>query len=84
MPAQASQSIAPDDPFIKELLEAFDRVFGLHPGFRPVHAKGLMCTGTFTPAAEAQKSDAGAARCQAIGAGGGAVVGFCRGAEHSR
>jgi catalase len=55
MPAQASQSIAPDDPFIKELLEAFDRVFGLHPGFRPVHAKGLMCTGTFTPAAAARE-----------------------------
>ncbi len=39
---------------LRNLLEAFDRVFGLHPGFRPVHAKGLMCTGTFTPAAEAK------------------------------
>ena len=33
-----------------DLLQAFDQVFGLHPGFRPAHAKGLMLTGTFTPA----------------------------------
>ena len=39
----------------KDLLESFDQVFGLHPGFRPVHAKGLMCSGTFTPTAEARK-----------------------------
>jgi catalase len=35
------------------LLESFDAVSGLHPGFRPAHAKGLMCAGTFTPAPEA-------------------------------
>jgi catalase len=32
-----------------DLLQQFDRIFGLHPGFRPAHAKGLMLTGTFTP-----------------------------------
>src|ERR1700676_5038216 len=37
----------------QELLEALDKLFGLHPGFRPVHAKGLMCSGTFAPAAQA-------------------------------
>jgi catalase len=37
----------------EELLEAFDEVFGLHPGFRPAHAKGAMCTGTFTPSPQA-------------------------------
>jgi catalase len=26
---------------------------GIQPGFRPAHAKGLMCSGTFTPAPEA-------------------------------
>jgi len=36
-----------------DLLQAFDQVFGLHPGFRPAHAKGLMLEGTFTPAAGA-------------------------------
>jgi len=32
-----------------DLLEQFDRIFGLNPGFRPAHAKGIMLTGTFTP-----------------------------------
>ncbi len=36
-----------------EMIEAFDTLFGLHPGFRPVHAKGTLLTGTFTPSAEA-------------------------------
>lgn len=36
-----------------DLLQAFDSIFGLHPGFRPAHAKGLMVEGTFTPAAGA-------------------------------
>jgi len=31
------------------MLDAFDTLSGLHPGFRPAHAKGLMCSGTFTP-----------------------------------
>src|SRR5215470_11614626 len=39
----------------QQLLEAFDTLFGLHPGFRPAHAKGLMCTGTFTPSPSAAK-----------------------------
>ncbi|MGA7857088.1 MAG: catalase family peroxidase [Terracidiphilus sp.] len=33
-----------------DLLQEFDQLFGLHPGFRPAHAKGLMLAGTFTPA----------------------------------
>jgi len=36
-----------------DLLQVFDKIFGLHPGFRPVHAKGIMLTGTFTPSAQA-------------------------------
>src|SRR6266853_1554859 len=39
----------------QQILDAFDAVFGLHPGFRPAHAKGLMCSGTFVPSAEAAK-----------------------------
>src|SRR6266404_262402 len=39
----------------QQLLDAFDAQFGLHPGFRPAHAKGLMCSGMFTPSAEAVK-----------------------------
>src|SRR5712692_6665622 len=37
----------------QELLDAIDEQFGLHPGFRPAHAKGLMCSGMFTPSLEA-------------------------------
>jgi catalase len=36
-----------------DLLAQFDTMFGLHPGFRPAHAKGLMLEGTFTPSREA-------------------------------
>ena len=36
-----------------DLIAQFDALFGLHPGFRPVHAKGMMLSGTFTPSPEA-------------------------------
>jgi catalase len=37
----------------RDLLAEFDTIFGLHPGFRPVHAKGVLLQGTFTPSREA-------------------------------
>ena len=37
----------------QQLLQKFDLIFGVHPGFRPAHAKGIMLHGTFTPTAEA-------------------------------
>jgi catalase len=36
-----------------DLLAQFDAIFGLHPGFRPAHAKGIMLSGTFSPSPEA-------------------------------
>src|ERR1700761_1304388 len=36
-----------------DLLQMFDTLFGLHPGFRPAHAKGIMLTGKFTPTRDA-------------------------------
>ena len=39
----------------QQLLDALDALSGLHPGFRPAHAKGLMCSGMFTPSPEAAK-----------------------------
>jgi catalase len=42
-------------PLAEQLLAAIDALSGLHPGFRPAHAKGLMCSGTFTSSAEAAK-----------------------------
>src|SRR5436309_6900030 len=39
---------------ITDLLGTLDQLAGgVHPGFRPAHAKGLMCAGTFTPSPEA-------------------------------
>ena len=47
----------PTDPKLlalsENLLKQFDAIFGLNPGFRPAHAKGLLLSGTFTPAAGA-------------------------------
>ena len=37
----------------QQLLDALDALSGLHPGFRPAHAKGLVCAGLFTPSPEA-------------------------------
>jgi catalase len=42
-------------PLAEQLLDALDRLSGLHPGFRPAHAKGLWCSGTFSPAPQAGK-----------------------------
>lgn len=32
-----------------DLLQALDNLFGVHPGFRPAHAKGILLEGTFSP-----------------------------------
>jgi catalase len=45
-----------DDKIVQlanDLLKQFDTIFGLHPGFRPAHAKGITLNGTFTPSREA-------------------------------
>jgi catalase len=39
----------------QDLIAQFDTIFGLHPGFRPAHAKGILFTGTFTPSTEAKE-----------------------------
>ncbi len=48
----------PSDPKLlalsENILKQFDGIFGLNPGFRPVHAKGILLSGTFTPAASAK------------------------------
>ena len=38
----------------RDVLQAFDKADGgIHPGFRPAHAKGILLTGVFTPSSEA-------------------------------
>lgn len=41
--------------FFGELVETLAAVAGDHRGFRPVHAKGIMCTGVFTANPEASR-----------------------------
>jgi len=42
-------------PVIAQLVEAMRALAGAHPGFRPVHAKGIVCSGTFRGAPEARR-----------------------------
>jgi catalase len=32
---------------VAQIVEAMRALAGSHPGFRPVHAKGIVCSGTF-------------------------------------
>lgn len=36
-----------------EVLDTLNLLFGFHPGHRPVHAKGIVCQGAFSPDLEA-------------------------------
>jgi catalase len=44
---------APPMTVIAQLVEAMRALAGPHPGFRPVHAKGIVCSGTFRGASDA-------------------------------
>ncbi len=37
----------------KDLIQVLDDLNGVHPGYRPAHAKGVMFSGIFTPSREA-------------------------------
>jgi catalase len=39
---------------VAQLVETMQTLAGPHPGFRPVHAKGLVCSGTFSASAGAR------------------------------
>ncbi|HKM99575.1 MAG TPA: catalase family peroxidase [Candidatus Binataceae bacterium] len=36
-----------------KIVDAMNQLFGVHAGYRPVHAKGIVCEGTFSPAPSA-------------------------------
>ena len=41
---------------VTDLLDALDKLAGgVHAGFRPVHARGVIVSGTFTPSPDAAK-----------------------------
>jgi len=50
MPLPSDEKI---NQLANDLLAQLDTIFGLHPGFRPAHAKGIMLSGVFTPASGA-------------------------------
>jgi catalase len=50
---------AASGPVIAQLVEALRALAGSHPGFRPVHAKGIVCSGTFHGAPDARRSHKG-------------------------
>jgi len=39
----------------EDLIRQLETLFGAHPGLRPAHAKGILLSGTFTPAPGADK-----------------------------
>jgi catalase len=46
----------------REVIEMFDKANGgVHPGFRPAHAKGILLTGTLYAVLRGRVADAGAA-----------------------
>jgi catalase len=44
---------AEDRPIEQQLVDAMNKVFGVHPGFRANHAKGIVAKGNFKASAEA-------------------------------
>jgi catalase len=52
--ARMATSATPE-PVIRQIVDAMRTLAGPHPGFRPVHAKGLVCSGTFRASAEAPR-----------------------------
>jgi catalase len=51
---QFSETHVMSSALVADLLDVLDKLAGgVHPGFRPVHAKGMMYSGTFTPSPDA-------------------------------
>ena len=44
-----------DDSLAVQIVDAMNKIYGSHPGFRANHAKGIVVEGTFEPAPEAAK-----------------------------
>jgi catalase len=48
-------SSAPSQTVIIQIVDAMRALAGAHPGFRPVHAKGIVCSGSFYPSPDARR-----------------------------
>jgi catalase len=51
---RAMASTAPD-PVVAQIVEVLRKLAGPHPGFRPVHAKGIVCSGSFRASPDARR-----------------------------
>ena len=51
--AIAQETAVPQKSLPEQIVDAFNGLFGVHPGARSNHAKGVILEGTFTPAAKA-------------------------------
>lgn len=47
-------SIVPAGSVVAQLVQIMRTLAGSHPGFRPAHAKGIVCAGTFTASPDAR------------------------------
>jgi catalase len=43
------------DELSERLVDSINEVYGVHPGCRAAHAKGVLCAGTFTPTSQAAR-----------------------------
>jgi catalase len=51
---QAGWAAEPAKDLSQQIAEVMFQIAGNHPGFRAVHAKGIVCQGTFTPSESAR------------------------------
>jgi catalase len=42
-----------DSDLSERLVDGLNATYGIHPGYRAAHAKGVLCSGTFTPSPDA-------------------------------
>ncbi|MEO6779761.1 MAG: catalase family peroxidase [Bradyrhizobium sp.] len=47
------RTAAEKDSINEQLVDALNAIFGSHAGYRPLHAKGIVCEGTFAPSGRA-------------------------------
>jgi catalase len=45
----------PSDALSEQLVDSINASYGVHPGYRAAHAKGVLCAAVFTPTAEAAR-----------------------------
>ncbi len=53
MTTHSSAASTQKQELYEHIVDAFNTIFGSHPGYRAAHAKGIVCEGTFTPATAA-------------------------------